>query len=154
MSKISRNQKIEKLLLLHRENGQVLYKSIQAALSQQVAESLSTVILLRTLQVTGPMTQREVAQTLCHSEAAISRQVSLAAEKHYISTTTGQDDNRTSVISLTTTGSTLATNASKIIANHCQQLLHGLSDDILDQAIQANLEFQKTITQNQMENNA
>ncbi len=141
----SRKQLIEEFLLSYRTTGQLLLKLLQAVFENQAPAHYSGLLLLKVLKAHGPISQKVIAQHLCHSEAAISRQVALAQEKGLIQVDEDPDNRRTSIISLTAQGETVVEAISEKALSYLAGILQNLSDEEMRAVIAVNQRMQSML---------
>jgi DNA-binding MarR family transcriptional regulator len=124
---------------------------VHAALQNQVDFSHGYLMVLKVLSQKGSMTQHAIAQELFHSDAAVSRQVTLLLEAEYVTTKVDPDNRRSVMVSLTAKGRQVLTVIEATVAGYLSELLSEISTEQLLEIIQHNQELQQAIIVKQRE---
>lgn len=139
---ISRHHIIEEFLLSYRTTGQLLLRLLQTAFESDTQVHFGELLVLKVLKAHGPLSQRVIASHLCHSEAAISRQVSLAEENGYVMATEDPSNRRSLIITLTAKGEAVVNDLNEKVVNYLGEVLVDLSDEELRTALTVNSRIQ------------
>ena len=141
----NRYKLIEEFLLSYRTTGQLLIKYLHAVLEDDAQTHFSGLLLLKTLKKSGSLSQRAIAQTLCHSEAAISRQVALAQEKGLVQVDEDPGNRRALIISLTDKGEEVVAAMNTKAVGHLAAILGGIRDEDLKVVLAINTQVQNIL---------
>jgi len=111
---------------------------MHTALADLPDTSHASIAILKALSIEGELSQHEIASRLHHSDAAVSRQISILTEKGYISSRSNPENRRSVIISLTQEGKVELQRIMNVIYDHFFEVLKPLSDEQISELTQNN----------------
>ncbi len=143
----SRQALINELIQSYQQVRQLFMHQLQAGAQSPAKQACMRV--LKILANHGPMSQHAIAQELCHSDAAISRQIKLLLRDKAITSLPDPANRRRTIISLTSHGRSVLRSWEIQLHQQVANLLVGLSDSRVKQLIQANQHVKTLIIKRQ-----
>lgn len=143
------DQDIETLLELHRRVARVTFRQIQGALSGANTYTMASMAILKVLDEHGALSQHQIAQELCHSDAAVSRQVSLLHEKGEIIVRPSDKNRKRLIVELSDKGRTTINDIRQLVEGHFKEALSALSDAEIAMMIKSNQRLLEVLTARQ-----
>ncbi len=101
--------------------------------------------ILKILAKKGSMSQAEIAETLHHSSAAVSRQINVLRERGYVDAIPSQENRRKVVVSLTDKGRIVLKETERQVSKSMYDLLRDVPDELLETLIETNSNLRKAI---------
>ena len=146
VSKKPRDQVIIEFAQSYRLTGQLFFKLLQATVQEQAICNVACLPILKTLKQQGSLPQHAIARTLHHSDAAISRQVSILVNDGLVATRPDHHNRRATLVELTGEGDKILSRLEDAVTATLTTLLSGIPDEKLQHYIDTNTELQKIIT--------
>lgn len=124
-------QKIAELLEVHRGIARLSYRHIRHTVSDSQL-SMAGVPILKALYDNGALPQHAIAENLCVSDAAVSRQVKILAKDNLIAVQASRESKRVSLITLTDKGLRIIDDMKRSIEAHFVEVLDEMPEDEID----------------------
>lgn len=137
MTKQARVDNVAQLFELSRQSSRLLFRQASAMLPPD-SPGLSVILLLKMVKERGHVSQHEIAECLCVSNAAVSRHITNLIEKQYIESSVNPQNRRQTIITLSKQGNEALKKADQAIEAQFIKLLEPASDEQLHQILEAN----------------
>lgn len=124
-------QKIAELLEVHRGIARLSYRHIRHIVDDSQL-SMAGLPILKTLYDNGALSQHAIAENVCVSDAAVSRQVKILIKNEVIEVRVSDENRRVSLISLTSKGQQIIDDMKRSIETHFVEVLDEMSEDEID----------------------
>lgn len=144
--KTQRSEIIEEVIHSYRQISQVLLKDMRAAIVDATDIHPGLLLVLRVLAEKRQLSQHEIAKELCHSDAAVSRQISVLQKKGYITAEPDPENRRVIIVMMTQEGAALYQQVRTIVDTRCAEVLADVSDEVLREIVQTNARLYEKIS--------
>jgi DNA-binding MarR family transcriptional regulator len=143
-----RRELVAELTQSYKDISQLFLRNMQTMLNDLPDCHPGSLAVLKVVGKHGPMSQHAIAQELFHSDAAVSRQVTMLLEKGYVHSEVATENRRTSMISLTDAGRKLLVSVQSSMNDYLAQLLRDVPDNLLLDMIATNRRLQHLLVEN------
>lgn len=138
MNQSERSEVIEEVIHSYRHITQILVKGIREAIVDATDIHPGLLLILRVLAEKGSLPQGEIAKELCHSDAAVSRQIAVLQKRGYVTAEHDPENRRVIIVAMTQEGAKVYQDVRAIVDAHCAEVLSDVSDDLLQEIVQVN----------------
>lgn len=135
---MAKNREIENLIDVNRRLARLMFWHIQAALQGEKDYTLASMAIFKVLDERGPLSQHQIAQELCHSDAAVSRQINLLLAKEEVIVRHDSRNRKRSIVELSEKGRDAVRGVRTRVEAYFKEALQELSEEEVASMVQTN----------------
>lgn len=124
-------QKIAELLEVHQGIARLSYRHIRHIVDDSQL-SMAGLPILKALHDNGALSQHAIAENLCISDAAVSRQIKILVKNKVIEVQASDESRRVSLIALTQKGQRIIDDMKRSIEAHFVEVLDEMPEEEID----------------------